>query len=55
MKIFHLIDYKKYKNDHDNFLYSVSNIINILIKYLKNIHLSLFILYCIISLIINIF
>ena len=33
MKIFHLIDYQKYKNDYDNFLYSAFNIINILIKY----------------------
>ena len=28
-----LIDYQKYKNYHDNFLYSVFNIINRLIKY----------------------
>ena len=33
MKNFHLIDYQKYKNYHDNFLHSVFNIINILIKY----------------------
>ena len=33
MKIFNLIDYQKYKNYHDNFLHSVFNIINILIKY----------------------
>ena len=26
MKIFHLIDYKKYKNYHDNFLHGVYNI-----------------------------
>ena len=32
MKIFHLIDYKKYKNDYNNFFHSVFNIINILIK-----------------------
>ena len=35
MKFFHLIDYQKYKNYHDNFLHSVFNIINILIKYYK--------------------
>ena len=33
MKIFHIIDYQKYKNYHYNFLHSVFNIINILIKY----------------------
>ena len=33
MKKFHLIDYQKYKNYHDDFFYSVFNIINILIKY----------------------
>ena len=32
MKIFHLIDYQKYKNYH-NFFHSVFHIINILIKY----------------------
>ena len=35
MKFFYLIDYQKYKNCLDNFLHSVFNIINILIKYLK--------------------
>ena len=33
MKFFYLFEYKKYKNYPDNFLYSVFNIINILIKY----------------------
>ena len=33
MKIFHLIDYKKYKNYHHNFFLNVLNIINRLIKY----------------------
>ena len=32
MKKFQLIDYQKCKNYHDNFLYNVFNIINILIK-----------------------
>ena len=33
MTKFHLINYQKYKNYHDTFLYSIFNIINILIKY----------------------
>ena len=33
MKKIDLIDYQKYKNYHDNFLYSIFNIINTLIKY----------------------
>ena len=33
MKYFYLIYYQKYKNYHDNFIHSVFNIINILIKY----------------------
>ena len=33
MKKSHLIDYQKYKNYYDNFLPSVLNIINRLIKY----------------------
>ena len=33
MQKFLLIDYKKYKIYYDNFLYSVFNIINRLIKY----------------------
>ena len=33
MKIFHFINYQKYKNYHNSFLHSVFNIINILIKH----------------------
>ena len=33
MQNFLLIDYQKYKNYCENFLFSVFNIINILIKY----------------------
>ena len=33
MKNFHLFEYQKYKKYRDNFLHSVFNIINILIKY----------------------
>ena len=33
MKKYHLIDYQKYKNYYDNFLHSVFNIMNRLIKY----------------------
>ena len=35
MQKFLLIDYKKYKNYHDDFFHSVFNIINRLIKYKK--------------------
>ena len=45
MKKNNLIDYKKYKNYHNNFLHSVFIIINILIKYKKITHISSFILY----------
>ena len=40
MKIF--LDYQKYKNYENNFLYNIFNINNILIKY---IYISSFILY----------
>ena len=33
MNLFYLFEYQKYKNYRDNFLHSVFNIINILIKY----------------------
>ena len=33
MKKFHLFEYQKYKNYRDNFLYSVFNVNNTLIKY----------------------
>ena len=46
----HLNDCQKYKNYYDNFLHSVFNIINRLIKYLKIVHISSFILYHLIQL-----
>ena len=50
MKKFILIDDQKYKNYHYNFLHGIFNIINRLIKYLKIIHISQFILYHLIQL-----